>query len=223
MRYLLVSACALLLLSGCGRNPADTPQAAITPGRAKTPPEGKQKGPSPSDKGKGVQTPQGKQPGGTQGEPRAFDSADARKTLDGLIRDFAKVRATRPDDPNALERKWGDFAHALKAAQKQKVTWTVPLYSVEAKGVVADWVKSDADPACKGLRVLPDRQPADFVRLLLEVPGGVMPGQFRSGDPVIITGVVERIEMDVPGKSSAHAKSYGFHVRLSDFHISPMK
>jgi hypothetical protein len=227
MRYVLVPACALLLLSGCGRNPADPPQAAINSGRDKSPPDGKQQGSSSSDKEKGPDatkgTPQGKQPGGTPSGASTFGPADARRTLDWLIHHFAKVRATRPDDPNALEREWGDFTRALKAAHKQKVSWTVPLYSVEQKGVVANWVKSDGDPACKGLRVLPDQQPADFVRLLLEVPGGVKSGQFHSGDQVLITGVVERIEMDVPGKSPAHAKTYGFHVRLSDYTIRPRK
>ncbi len=227
MRYALVPACALLLLPGCGRNASEPPQAAITPGGDKKDPAGNPDGPSAADAGRGSggdKAAQGsgvKQASGTPTAAGPLNLDDPRQTLDWLIRQFAKVRATAPKDQNALEQAWADFAKAARAAEKRKVQWTVPVYAVEAKGVVANWVKSDADPACDGLRVIPDRQPPDRVVLLLQTPDAAKAGQFRSGGAVVVSGVVERIEPAGPGKSAARAKNYGFHVRLSDYRVSP--
>jgi hypothetical protein len=71
--------------------------------------------------------------------------------------------------------------------------------------------------------VIPDQQPPGRVLLLLQVPDTAKSGKFHSGEPVIITGVVERIEMSTPGNTAAHAKTYGFHVRLSDYSVRPSK
>src|SRR5262245_57452486 len=160
MRPILVSACALLLLSGCGRNSSDTPQAAGKSSQGGAEPQAKKQPPPAGNQG----TDPG--PGAKQGSPPVaagpgFDADDPQKTLNWLIRSAAKLRATPPADQAAVDRAWADYAQAVKAADGRKIRWELMADTVTPEGVVTQPVKSPLDPACRGLRLKPDRQPAE--------------------------------------------------------------
>ena len=214
MRSILVSACALLLLSGCGRNSSDPPQAATNPSPDGTNPQ-KKETPAVGNPGAAKQAnpPTAAGPG--------FDADDPQQTLRWLIRSAAKLRATPPGDKAALDREWADYTQAVKSADGQKIRWQLAVDQVTPEGVITETVKSPDDPACRGLRLKPDKQPADFERFILELPAAGRAG-LRSGGRVLVTGTVAQIETDL-SKSRPDAPTYGFKVRLTDYSVSPVK
>jgi hypothetical protein len=171
---------------------------------------------------KGTPEPDAKQTGAVEKAGSGLDAGDAERTLAWLIQTYAKVRATQPSNKQALDKAWDNFTQDVKAVANQKVSWTVPLYTVTPDGIVTDWVKSKEDVACRGLRIIPDHQPSGFVSLTLKVPDAQASGQFRSVGRVLVSGVVEKIEVS-PGKARAQAQPYEFHVRLSNYSVSPVK
>jgi hypothetical protein len=217
MRAVLTFACALVLLSGCGRNSSDSPQAATNPSKDGTNPQ--QKGaPHTGDPGAGTK----------QGNPAdaagpGFSASDPQQTLGWLIRSAAKLRATAPGDQAALDREWAAYTQAVKAASGQKIRWELLVDQAPPKetGVITETVKSPADPACRGLRLMPDQQPAGFTTFILEVPAAERAG-LRPGSRVLVSGVVAQIDTDL-GKSHPNAPTYVFHVRLRDYTVSPVK
>jgi hypothetical protein len=217
MRSVLTFACALLLLSGCGRNSSDPPQAAKNPSQGTTNPQ--QKGtPHTGDPGAGT-----KQDNPANAAGPGFSADDPQQTLGWLIRSAAKLRAAAPGDRAALDREWAAYTQAVKAAAGQKIRWELLVDQVPPKetGVITETVKSPADPACRGLRLMPDQQPAGFTTFILEVPAAERAG-LRPGSRVQVSGVVARIDTD-PDRLRPNAPTYGFHVRLRDYAVSPVK
>jgi hypothetical protein len=215
MRSALVAACTLLTLSGCGRNSADPPQAAMnsSPGgtssqKPETPPAG-----DPGAGAKPETPPVAAGPG--------FDVDDPQQTLRWLIRSAAKLRATPPGDAAALDKEWAGFDKTVQAASGRKIHWQLTVEQVLAEGITTEPVKTPNDPACRGLRLKPDQQPAGFATFILELPAAARAG-LRPGSRVLVTGVVARIET---GLSKAHpnAPDYDFGVRLRDYTVSPLK
>jgi hypothetical protein len=217
MRSILVSVCALLLLSGCGRNSSDPPQAATNPSQGGTDPQKKE----PPGKGNpGAGTKQ-ENPGNAAGP--GFSADDPQQTLGWLIRSAAKLRATAPGDQAALDREWAAYRQAIKSASGQKIRWELLVDQVPPKetGIIAETVKSPADPACRGLRLMPHQQTDGFTTFILEVPAAERSG-LRPGGRVQVTGVVAQIDTDL-NKSRPNAPTYGFNVRLAKYAVSPVK
>src|SRR5438445_3990017 len=107
MRSVLISACAFLLLSGCGRNSSDPPQATINPSQGGTNPQKKETPPT-GNPGAGT-----KQEGPSVAAGPGFDADDPQQTLRWLIRSAAKLRTTPPGDQAALDREWADYTRAV--------------------------------------------------------------------------------------------------------------
>ncbi len=233
MRCLLLSACALLLLSGCGRNPPDAPRASINPakdgtssdsrkgeasdGKKDDNPAAKKDNPTPK---KEVPETGVKKDGTPAANGAAFDPGDAHKTLQWLIASAAKVRALPPEDKAVVDKAWADYTHTLKSAAKQKIHWTLPVESIQEGGIVTATVKSPEDPACAGLRLQPSKQPASFETFNLKLPTDSPASKVRAGDRVTVTGVVHSIKTG-PGRRAYNAKSYEFHVRIGEYTIAP--
>src|SRR5262249_13670466 len=157
MRAVSLLVCALLLLIGCKKGEAP-PQTALNQpdGSGSDTNKGKQSKGDKSGGQDGSGKQQGKTDGGAKGtKPEAdglkFDTQDAQKTLAWLIKRSEKFRAT-PTDVQARQA----YESAIKAAQKQKIQWTLKVDSVSAdpRGVILETVKSPADPKCS-LRVAP--------------------------------------------------------------------
>ncbi len=231
MRLILASVCALFLLSGCGRAPSESKTAAIQTSqrggpslpRTETPtaPNSEPKAGTKTDPG-----PAAKQEPPSDRSGPTFSTDDPQQTLAWLIRSAAKVRATPPGDQAALDREWQNFKSTLKSATGRTIRWEVPVRSVSVKqmrpvGVVADIVKSDADPACTGLRLKPDQQPTGFTTYILKLPTKSAPSTLRSGSRVLVTGTVARIETTLH-KSRPDAPAYSFSIRLAEYSLTPV-
>jgi hypothetical protein len=227
MRWLLAAAWALLILSGCGRNAADPPTASLKGGKDGVNPEANKKN-NPERKND-TAAPEVKKAVASapkkEGVPvvlgAGFDPDDARRTLHWLTASLAKVRALPPDDAAALDREWESYTRALKAADKQKIRWVLPVESVTAEGVLLETLTSPDDPACNGMRLKPHKQPVGYTSFILEAPAARR-SALRPGERVTVTGVVEAIETE-PGRRHYNARHYGFNVRLSGIALAPGK
>jgi hypothetical protein len=197
MRAISLLVCALLLLAGCKKGESP-PQAALNQ------PDGSGSDANKDKQSKGKNKPggqdgSGKQKGNTdsgakgtkpEADGLAFDPQDPQKTLTWLIKRSEKLRST-PTDAQARQA----YESAVKAAEKQKVQWTLKVDSLsdDPKGVVLKAVESPAEPKCS-LHVAPKKDPDDpFTTSTLTAPAGI---EFRRGDRVTVTGVIERIETD---------------------------
>src|SRR5271166_2989552 len=139
MRWLLVSACALLCLSGCGGNSPEPPKLTInssknetTPGAKKNPGAGEVKKDRTPETNKGGQAVDVKKQADPPTNLGAFDREDARKTLHWLAANLAPARAASPGD----EAAWKKYDETVRSAYKEKVSWTLPVDSTTAEGVV---------------------------------------------------------------------------------------
>src|SRR5262249_46298639 len=156
MRAVSILVCALLFLVGCKKG-SPSPQAALNQPDGSGSDANKDKQSKGNNKS-GGQDGSGKQKGKTNGgakgtkpeaEGLAFDPQDHKRTLAWLIKRSEKLRAT-PTDVQARQA----YESAVKAAEKQKIQWTLEVDSLSAdpRGVVLETVKSMADQRCS-LRV----------------------------------------------------------------------
>jgi hypothetical protein len=218
MRCFLTPLCVLLLLSGCGKNPAEQP-AAIKTSQNRGTSEGKADNTSSAEKDRGIAVAKKNDP--TAPAASAFDANDAPRTLHWLVANLARVRAVPGEDLAAVDRAWEEYTRAVKSALKQKVQWVLPVESVTPEGVILEPLKSPDDAACKGLRLQPARQVGGFETFVLAVPAA-RGKAFRPGERVVVTGVVEQIAT-VPGRSRHSDPAREFDVRLSDYTVTPVK
>ena len=224
MRWLLMSACALLCLSGCGAGSSEPPKLAINTSKNETPANankaagaGEVKKQGTSQTNKGSSPVEVKKQTALPANLGAFDREDVRKTLHWLVAHLAPARAASPGD----EAAWQRYDEGVRSAYRQKVSWTLPVDSTAAEGVVTAVVPASEDPLCQGLPLKPAAQPGDGTQtFILEIPAGKRP-VFRSGERVTVSGVIERIET-YPRRPGA-TDPYRFHVRLSDYTVVPAK
>jgi hypothetical protein len=225
MRSVVVCACALFLLCGCGRDSQEPPKAALNSAPGATNPAPQQENSSATNTGqnpKNPQTAQAKpQVPPTAGGPQ-FAPDSPEQTLRWLIRSAAPVRAAPRGDMAALESAWKGYTRAVKAANGRKIRWEMRVKDVDEAGAVMGTVRDPASPDCGGLRVKPAQQPDDGVEcFVLEVPGGPKAAGLSPGTRALVTGEVTRIDTTLR-KSRPH-DPYEFGVRLKDYTVTPLK
>jgi hypothetical protein len=229
MRSLVVSACALFIVCGCGRDSQEPPKAALNspPGATNSTPQtekspGANSGTNPANSQIVPAAAQAKQGSPTASGPQ-FAADSPEQTLRWLIRSAAKVRAAPRGEKSAVESAWKEYTRALKTANGRKIHWEMRVKDVNEAGAAMETVRDPASADCGGLRVKPAQQPDDGVEcFVLEVPGGPKAAGLSPGTRALVTGVVTRIDSTLR-KSRPHITPYEFGVRLKDYTVTPLK
>jgi hypothetical protein len=231
MRWMPLPVCALMLLSGCGQNAAETPKLAILPNKDSSTSSEPKTNAVPQAKNDGVVAKKVgpevvvKKEEAPQPNLGAFDPEDAEKTLHWLVANLAKVRGVPAGDEAAVKQAWEAYNRTIQPAGKQKlqIRWVLSVDSLVRKdGVVLQTVKSADDSLCHGLRVKPSVQPTpSFESFVLEIPTASR-ANLSSGAKVVLTGAVELIETHPRTAHTANVP-YWFHIRVSDHAVAPLK
>ena len=227
MRSFVVSACALLMLSGCGGNAQGPPQAAINSSPNGTNPQTNKERPPDDPQTGGAKNTNANSQTKPSDPPNAggpgFAPDDPEQTLRWLIRTAAKVRATPPADKAALDRAWADYTHALKTAHGQKIRWELQVRDVNKAGVSMEEVKAAGNADCRGLRVKPAQQPDDGIEtFILRVPDGPQAAGLSRGTRALVSGVITQIDSTLR-QEQPQVTPYEFAIRLADYTVTPVK